>query len=141
MGSRALGIDIGALSIKVAEIEFSSRGQEIIGLYELVRTHDQSEAELIRNFLKSTHVSTARVAIGIGQCDSIIRKMQFPFKDNKRLKLAVHSELEDQLPVPLDQFVVDIRPSRRLGSSYEFLIGICPMDQVQRLNDLTSEIG
>ncbi len=139
--SRALGIDIGTVSIKVAEIDFTPKGQEIIGLYELARTHDSNEATLIDNFIRSTHVSTARVAIGIGNTNSIIRKMQFPFKDAKRLRLAVMSELEDQLPLSLDDFVIDIRPLGKLGNVYEFLVGVVPKEQVEKINALMNQIG
>jgi Tfp pilus assembly PilM family ATPase len=139
--SRALGIDIGSISIKVAEIETTTKGQEIIGLYEIVKTQDQTEAELLQNFLATTHVPTSRVQIGIGQCNSIVRKMQFPFKDAKRVRLAVQSELEDQLPFPLDNFVVDFRLNRRVGRMFEFIVGVCPMEQVEKINAMTTASG
>ncbi len=138
--TRALGIDIGTVSLKVAEIETSNKGQEIVGLYEVLRSPEQSEVDLLQSFLKTTHVPTSRIAIGVGPCNSLVRKVQLPFKD-ARVRRAVLSELEVQLPFSLDQFVVDIRLIRKVGRVFEFVVGVCPIDQVEKINAICQGAG
>lgn len=139
--SRALGIDLGAHTIKIAEIEISSRMRQVVGLYEIERQAGKPEGELLREFLKSSQVKADRVALGIASSSIFVKPFEFPFSDKKRVQAAVHSALEDSLPFDLGNFILDVRPAGKNGKLFKFTCGLAPKSDVDRVNAICETAG
>jgi Tfp pilus assembly PilM family ATPase len=137
--TRALGIDIGQFSIKIAEIEVGPRGQSLLGLYELPRASDQSPGAQLREFLQVSGISGERIALGLGNTPVYVKRVDFPFSDQKRLKPAVLAELEDSLPFEIGDHILDIRHVRKLGRLHRYIVGLCPPKPVETYNRWAEE--
>ena len=63
--TRALGIDIGSHSIKIAEIEYTKKLRQIVGLYSCPLEPGRTPGELLREFLEKGQIRADRVAVGL----------------------------------------------------------------------------
>jgi len=139
--TRALGIDIGQRSIKIAEIEYTSKSRELVGLYQISRNPDQQVADQIKEFLQSSQVKAERIAMGLSDAPIFYKRLQFPFSDPKKYTPAVYSDLEDSLPFDLSDYVLDIKRIGKIGKLSQFLVGICPRKWVDTLNTVAEVAG
>lgn len=139
--TRALGIDVGSYSIKIAEIEFSSKSRELVGLYDLQRTSGDDVAKMIREFMESSQIKADRIAIGLGDAPVFSKRMEFPFSDSKKYLPAIQSEMEDTLPFDLNDYILDVQKVGKIQKLTQFLIGICPKTWVEKTNALCESAG
>ena len=139
--TRALGIDIGSFSIKIAEIEISSRSRELVGLYEIPRTEGDDAGLLLKDFIAKSEIKAERVAFGMGKAPVFVKKMELPFSDRKRLEPSVKAELEDSLPFEIADHVLDIKALGKRGRIFRYLVGICPKTSIEFFNKASDESG
>ncbi|NCN40900.1 hypothetical protein GW916_06580 [bacterium] len=132
--TRALGIDFGNHSIKIAELEFSSRQRQIIGLYEVKPKENQTKSEALREFFANNSIKAERVSIGINNADVMMRKFDLPFRDRKKMNLAIIGEWMDSVPFELDDFYIETRHISKHGKIHSFISGICPKSSIAELN-------
>src|SRR5438105_4856441 len=112
--TRALGIDIGNFAIKIAEIEYSPKSRDLVGLYDLPRQPGDNPGDVLREFLQKSGIKAERIAVGIGEAPVFIKRMELPFADSKRYLPAIHSELEDTLPFEMTDYVVDVQKAGKV---------------------------
>jgi len=128
MAKRVLGLDIGSFSIKAVEVHQTSRGLEIGACHELSLSRIlasassagepiTSEADVaigraLHDFLSSHGFATDFVVSALPSDSVSSRRLQFPFKDNRKLTQAVPFELEDGIPFDLEDVVVDWQRTR-----------------------------
>jgi Tfp pilus assembly PilM family ATPase len=139
--TRALGIDIGNFAIKVAEIEYSSKSRDLVGLYDIPRTEGDNPGQILKDFLANSGIKAERIALGLGGAPIFIKRMELPFSDSKRYLPAIESEIEDSLPFEMGDYVLDVQKTGKLGKLSKFLIGICPKNWVQKSNEICDAAG
>jgi general secretion pathway protein L len=101
-----LGLDIGSHAIKAVELRQTLRGLEPAQL----RMHPRAEAELdelLRHFVRMHSLPTDHVACSIAGDRVASHLLEFPFRDRKKLTLAVPFEVEGQIPFNIEDVVVD----------------------------------
>ncbi len=120
--------------MKIAEIDFSSKSRKIIGLYEVTPRPEQTQADALREFFGQSQIRAERVGIGLNDTNTLLKRFEFPFRDRKRVKLAVEGEWMDIVPFELSDYALDTRPATKQGRLYGFLSGICPTSRIEALN-------
>ncbi|MEO5667539.1 MAG: pilus assembly protein PilM [Bdellovibrionota bacterium] len=132
--TRALGIDFGHHTVKIAEIEIGSKGRQIIGLYELTPREGQDHADALRTFFGQSQVRAEKIGIALNDSNTLVKRFEFPFRDKKRVKMAVEGEWMDIVPFELEEYAIDTRISERHGRAQGFISGLCPNARIEVLN-------
>jgi Tfp pilus assembly PilM family ATPase len=139
--TRALGIDIGSHSIKIAEIEYTKKARHIVGLYSCALEPGRTPGELLREFLDKGQIRADRVAVGTGAAQVLVKNFEFPFGDRKKAEAAARGEWETEVPFELDDFILELRQVERQGRSWRFISGLCSRSDVEALNATAQDGG
>jgi general secretion pathway protein L len=103
-----LGLDIGSHSLKAVEFRQTLRGFEAIAMRSLPRAgSDASLAELIQHFVRMHRLSTDHAVCALAGDRLSTRRLNFPFRDRKRLSQVVPFEVENDTLFDLDDVLVD----------------------------------
>lgn len=108
MMKSVVGLDVGSHSVKAVELRQTFRGLEPVQM----RVHprgdpDAPESESLLRFMRMHSFPTEHIACAIPGDRLSTRRMEFPFRDRKKLSQAVPFELEGEIPFDLDDVVVD----------------------------------
>lgn len=139
--TRAIGIDIGSRSIKIAEVDIEGNTRTVVGLTRIPYSDVAQIAGLLKDFFASAQSPGERVAVGLGATPIILRHFQFPFGDRLKVQAAIHGEFEDQLPFEIADQVLDFKLVHKKGRAHEFLAGLCPNEGVARIQNFFEAAG
>jgi general secretion pathway protein L len=108
MMKNVLGLDLGSHTLKAVELRQTLRGLEPVQL----RIHPRADveapiAESLHRFLRMHQLSTEHVTCALPGDRISTRRLEFPFRDRKRLGQAVPFEVEAQIPFDIEDVVVD----------------------------------
>lgn len=103
-----LGLDVGSHAVKAVELRQTLRGLEPVQM----RIHETSAgaeelAESLQHFLRTHMLSKEHVTCAIPGDRISLRRLEFPFRDQKRLAAAVPFEVESEIPFDIDDVIVD----------------------------------
>lgn len=117
MSQLILGIDIGSYSIKVAEIERTVKEFHLVGFFEQPIVNAESmgkegaTAQALARLFEEYNLSTQAAYTALpGQLTSH-RAIDLPFADFKKVDQTIEFEMENYVPLPLEDLLID----------YEFL--------------------
>jgi len=103
-----VGLDLGSHSIKAVELRQTLREVEPAQLRIQPRPSPDSPLdELLPRFLRMHQLPTDRVVASVPGDRLSVRRMEFPFRDRKRLAQAVPFEVEGSTPFDLSEVLVD----------------------------------
>ena len=103
-----LGLDLGAHGLKAVELRQGLRGLETMRSKAGPQGgEDAPPGEAIREFLDRHAFSTDNVICAISGQRIANRRLEFPFRDRKRLSQAIPFEIESTMPFDVDDLVVD----------------------------------
>lgn len=133
---RAVGIDIGTSSIKVCEVQSTSKGVHILSFTEhplgVNPAHD-TELEVLE-FLQGLALqygqSQTKVVMSLKQDRVSIRNKTFPFADRLKILRSLPFELEEDLPFSSETAVYEARTIRMRGNQAEVLAAAAPKHRV-----------
>jgi general secretion pathway protein L len=108
MMKTVLGLDIGSHTVKGVELRQTFRGLEPVQL----RVHPRADpdaplAELLRRFVRMHRFGTDHTIAAIPGDLLSTRRLEFPFRDRRKLTQAVPYEVEGEVPFPLEDILVD----------------------------------
>jgi general secretion pathway protein L len=108
MMKNVVGLDLGSHTIKAVELRQTLRGLEPVQLRLHPSTEDESDLpELLRRFFRTHHLPTEQVVAAVPGHRISSRRLDFPFRDRKRLRAAVPFEVEGEVPFPIENVIVD----------------------------------
>ena len=108
MIKNVLGLDVGSHSVKAVELRQTLRGLEPVQLRVHPRADpDAPESESLRRFVRMHNFPTEHIACAIPGDRLSTRRLEFPFRDRKKLAQAVPFEVEGEIPFPLEDVLVD----------------------------------
>jgi general secretion pathway protein L len=139
---KSVGIDVGHYSIKVAEADSSGKNAgTITNFYERpLNTDPRSDRELevieaLRTITAQYDQGNTRFVVGIPQSEVSVRQRRFPFKDRLKILKSLAFELEDEIPLDVDEATFEAKISEFLGDNAEVLAIACPNDSIQAALD------
>jgi len=113
MAQIIVGIDLGSYSVKVSVLERSFRDYKLIGFFEQPvaqgtrLTHEEASAAALKALLEKNPLPLDSVAITIPAHHLSCRVLEMPFTNVKKIEQTVEFELENFIPVPLEDLLVD----------------------------------
>jgi general secretion pathway protein L len=123
----SVGLDIGRTAFKAVRFRKTLTGresvtyfrQELPGLPGSPLSEAQL-ADLLREFIRTNRLAGATIVTALACRDLFIRQLALPFRDPKKLLQVVPYEVENLIPLPLEEVAVDYQllgPAKRNGSS------------------------
>jgi type IV pilus assembly protein PilM len=115
-----VGVDIDPSGITVAEVAVNGRLSVRAAAFAplepgIVRDGEvvdaESLSEALRSLFRENKRIGKRVRVGLANQKIVVRPLELPYlSDAKQLDAAVRFNAQDQLPMPIDQAVVDFQP-------------------------------
>lgn len=124
-GRSAIGLDIGTSGVRAAELSFG-KGQvtlEKFGQVALpegaVRDGEVVDSDAVAAAVKQlwvhTKFSSKKVVIGVANQKVIVRQVDLPWMPADDLKESLPFQVQDFVPMPVDQAVLDFHPIEELA--------------------------
>ena len=103
-----LGLDLGSDCLKAVELRQGLRGLEFTQAQTCPgETADAPLADTLRRFLRSHDLPTENVACALSGQRVANRRLDFPFRDSKKITQAIPFEVEGNMPFDFDDLIVD----------------------------------
>jgi type IV pilus assembly protein PilM len=150
-----VGIDIDASSVTAVQVKQNGRltvdrvastplETGIVRDGEVVDVEGLSAA--LRTLFKENRGLGKRVRIGVANQKIVVRVIELPYLENaKELEAAVRFQAQDQIPMPLDQAVIDYQPLDVVngpdGRRQRLLLVAARKDMVRRALDAVRGAG
>jgi type IV pilus assembly protein PilM len=119
-GRKAVGLDIGTSAVRAAELSAGRGGYtlERFGQVALpvgaVVDGEVLDREAVTAALKvlwaQTKFSTKRVVLGVANQKVVVRQVDLPWMEPKELRNALAFQVQDFIPIPVDQAIMDFHP-------------------------------
>jgi type IV pilus assembly protein PilM len=142
---KAFGLDISDVSIKVMQLE-ALRGRFKPVAYADVALSDKvinnhmiiSEERLADNILRALatakKISTQYVVCSIPEAKSFVRTLEMPKMPDAELENAIPFELEQDIPIPVDQVYLDWQVIGQIEDKLKLMITAAPKEYVDALS-------
>lgn len=139
---RVLGLDVGSYSVKAAELRAGLRGVEFVR-FEEERLPLDSDPEPRRDalvgFLSDRKLPVDFVVAALPSDEGTQRHVTFPFDDARRVARAIPYEVEEEIPIPLEDLVLAHECVATGSGETEVLAVLAPREAVRaRLETLRS---
>ena len=120
MAGRVVGLDIGTSGVRAAELTLSKGGAtlERFGQVALppgaVRDGEvvdsDAVAEAIKQLWAQAKFSSKKVIVGVANQRVVVRQVDLPWMPADELKKALPFQVQDFIPMPVDQAILDFHP-------------------------------
>lgn len=125
-GRSAIGLDIGTSGVRAAELSFgkSAITLEKFGQVALpegaVRDGEVVNADVVADAVKQlwshTKFSSKKVVLGVANQKVIVRQVDLPWMPVDELKKSLAFQVQDFVPMPVEQAVLDFHPLEELAT-------------------------
>lgn len=144
---KSLGIDIGSSSIKIVEMQSTSKGFQVTQYIEhplnVAPGADQEleVIEFLRGYISSYDPHQTKFVLALRQDRVAVRNKFFPFNDRIKISKSLPFELEEDLPFSSDNAVFDAKIIRNVGGGAEVLACAAPKNHVQNCLQRAQDFG
>lgn len=144
MAHRILGLDLGHTALRLAVVDKTLRQATWTGYDEELLPADAdaiAREAALRRLLERNQRPDDVIALGMPTAVALHRALTFPFRDDKAIAEAVGFELENHIPTPLADLVVDfVRTGEKDGQTEVLAIAV-PRKDVESLLDDAKTVG
>lgn len=154
MAQRIIGLDVGAESIRAAQLIFTSKGEVVVekvgevplpeGVIEAGDVNDQDAlAAVLTKFWADLGFKTKRVVLGANSMHVFARELSVPVMSLQRIRESLQFLMEGVLPVSPEQLYLDFYPIERKteesGPVYQGLAVAADKNSVDMLVDAVTK--
>jgi general secretion pathway protein L len=144
---RSIGIDIGTLSVKIADVELAGKAVVLRDFLEIPFSLDISQDKHIQILSAISRIAQTydahhcKFVIGVSQDRVSVRQKTFPFREKVKILKSLPFELEDEIPFDQDKAVFDAKIIKQHGNSSDVLACATPNKYIEDLIKVTNEGG
>lgn len=143
----SVGVDIGIFSIKVAEVEATSKSYNIRRVQEIPLSLDPNKdrkiqiIDALRTLFAQYDHENSSFVFGLSQKQVSARLLNLPFRERFKVQKAIVSMLEDEIPFSIEESVFEAKIVRFNGKGADVLAMAAPREQVQEILNLAHDCG
>lgn len=140
MAKVGVGLDIGANSIKVLELQGGLKPRLIrfgkimipAGALDAGEIKEREQVgKAIKELFAKNRISSKRVTIAIPGQAAIIRHIKMPMMEDEEVANAIHWEAERYIPFPVDEVTLDFKVIRRYPDQNEMdVLMVCARNDI-----------
>jgi general secretion pathway protein L len=144
---KILGVDLGSYSVKIAELDVTAKGYTLTGFYEYPLSLDPQRdrgleiIEVLRRVSSQVDQKNTKWIVGVQQNRVSVHQKTFPFRERLKIQKSLAFELEDEIPLDIDDTIFDAKIVETSGLLADVLTVACPKDVVQDLLNLCKDGG
>ena len=144
---KAVGIDIGESSVKVAVVENIKNRNVLVGLYSHslnLNPNADHEIEIIdylRSLLIPMNLGSAKFCFAMDPRDITTRVLPFAFKERAKIARTIAFELEDLIPLDPEDLVIDSKILRTAPNGAEVLAMAVKTEEVAETLEKLNSYG
>lgn len=140
---QVIGLDVGSRSVKAAVFERGFRGLELSNFSktEFDPGDPQGLSRALETLAEQIGAPGATVVARLPGDRVLLRFLDFPISDARKLDQVVPFEVESQVPFELDDLVVDHAMVRKVDAGSKILVGAARRDDVRGFLPLLSSKG
>ncbi len=128
MGRRnAIGLDIGTSSVRAAELALRPTGPELVHFGQVALPEGAlrdgevvdgpAVTRAVRDLWSAVGFSHKKVTVGVANPRVVVRQVEVPYLEPDELREALPMLVGDQVPIDLDQAVLDFAPLEEIRTS------------------------
>lgn len=146
---QVLSLDIGVEKFSVILLERKPAGLKL--LEQSIEFRNPKEGEKwwqakLKQMIEEKRWKGKTISLTSSLIPSVIRRFQIPQVAPSELKSAVHWQMKDQLPFPIEQAVVEYRvisdsSSTQGSKQIDLLVAAAPEKEIKELVDSVEELG
>ncbi len=135
---KSVGIDIGSYSVKVAEVNVSRKNVVVTDFKEYplsTQPHADKSLEIIeilRNISSQYDATQTKFVIAVAQNEVSVRLKTFPFRERQKIIKSLAFELEDEIPLDLDDTTFEAKILELQNNSSVVLACACPNEAISQ---------
>jgi general secretion pathway protein L len=143
----SVGVDIGTYSIKVAEVEPTSKSYIVRRVAEFPLSLDLTKdkkieiIDTLRTLFAQYDFNHTTFVFSVAQNAVSSRLMNFPFRERFKVQKAVAAQLEDDLPFSQEDAIFDTKIVRFIGKAADVLAMAVPKENVADVINLAHDCG
>jgi len=142
LARRILGLDVGSHAAKAVELRQTLRGVEVVQLRHLpFDDPTPGVGSELRDLVSLYDLPGDYVVVSLAGDRISTRRLEFPFRDRRKIGPAVPFELEGQVPFSLDDYCVDWELVGEQKSLTQVLATLAPRNEVALLLETLGEAG
>jgi general secretion pathway protein L len=142
LARRILGLDVGSHAAKAVELRQTLRGLEVVQLRHLpFDDPTPGVGSELRDLVQLFDLPGDYVVVSLAGDRISTRRLEFPFRDRRKIAPAVPFEVEGQVPFPLDDYVVDWEIVGEQKSQAQVIAALAPQSEVVLLLETLGEAG
>ena len=127
MARTVVGLDIGSESIRAIEVSGVGTSRPTVVRYHEVTLPDgavrsgevietNTVADALKQLWSAGKFRTKRVILGVGSSKVLVRDLSLPKLEPKELRISIASHVQDMLPVPVGDALLDFYPTSETAS-------------------------
>ncbi len=143
----SVGVDIGTFSIKIADVEATSKSYVIRRVQEIPLSLDPNKdrkiqiIDALRTLFSQYDLEQSQFIFGLPQKQVSERLLTLPFRERFKVQKAMVAMLEDELPFSTEDSVFEAKIVRFNGKGADVLAMAAPRERVTELLDLAHDCG
>jgi general secretion pathway protein L len=143
----SVGVDIGSYSIKVAEVESTSKSFVIRRILEFPLSLDLTKdkkieiIDTLRNLFQNYPVDKTHFVFALPQKNVSMRLLNFPFRERFKVQKSVAGQLEDDLPFSPEDAIFETKITRYIGKTSDVLAMAVPKEHVGEVLNTAHDCG
>lgn len=143
----SVGVDIGAYSVKVAELEATSKSYVLRRVQEFPLSLDLTKdkkieiIDTLRTLFAQYDLDHTQFVFAIPQKYISARVLHLPFRERFKVQKAIISQLDDELPFSQEDAIFDAKIVRYAGKGAQVLAMATPKERVGDILDLAHDCG
>lgn len=144
---KILGVDLGTYSIKVAELDANAKGFTLSNFFEFplsgepYRDRNLQVIEALRGLSANYDPSSTRWVVGVPQHRLSVHFKRFPFRERPKIQKSLAFELEDEIPLDVDDTIFDFKVVENIGTSADVLTVACPKEAIEEILNISKDCG
>jgi general secretion pathway protein L len=140
LARRILGLDVGSHAAKAVELRQTLRGLEVVQLRHLpFDDPTPGVGSELRDLVQLYDLPGDYVVVSLAGDRISTRRLEFPFRDRRKIAPAVPFEVEGQVPFPLDDYFVDWEIVGEQKSQTQVIATLAPRNEVALLIETLGE--
>lgn len=142
---RILGIELGSWSLKAVEIESRFKQTEILDLHEIrlpleIKDPVSNYKQGIEKLIARLPSHPEKIVTSLPASQTALRFLKIPVKQRKKAEQMFRFELEDNVPLDLEESIVEHQVSRAEDTSVVFA-AIAPKKQIKAHIEWLNAVG
>lgn len=143
----SVGVDIGTFSIKIAEVEATSKAYAIRRVLEIPLSLDLTKdrkiqvIDALRTLFGQYDLDKTQFVFALPQKYVSARLLFLPFRERFKVQKAIVAMLEDEIPMTMEDSVFEAKIVRTAGKGADVLAMAAPKERVLDVLNLAHDCG